>query len=190
MAGGRHTTEIEYATDIDFAKRGHSMRMGMLVEGGWFRSDNLTNYLGTFTFASLDDYSAGRPSNFTQRVGNPLVNYQNWQAGFYYQDDWRVKKNLTLSFGVREELQTHLPDHWNFEPRPDLTWSPFKNGKTTVSTGGACSTEWLDAETSTSRRCEWTARASRTSSSMNRVFPTRLPEARRRSPAHQQVHVR
>ena len=146
MAGGRETTEIEYATDIDFAKRGHSMRMGTLVEGGWFRSDNLTNYLGTFTFASLDDYSAGRPSNFTQRVGNPLVNYQNWQAGIYYQDDWRVKKNLTVSFGVREELQTHLDDHWNFNPRLGLTWSPFKNGKTTIRAGGGWFSDWLESD--------------------------------------------
>ena len=146
MAGGRETTEVEYATDIDFARRGHSMRMGTLVEGGWYRSDNLTNYLGTFTFASLDDYSAGRPSNFTQRVGNPLVSYQNWQAGLYYQDDWRVKKNLTLSFGVRQELQTHLDDRWNFNPRLGVTWSPFKSGKTTIRAGGGWFSDWLESD--------------------------------------------
>jgi len=146
MAGGRQTTEVEYATDIDFARRGHSMRMGTLIEGGWYRSDNLTNYLGTFTFASLDDYSAGRPSNFSQRVGDPRVSYQNWQAGFYYQDDWRVKKNLTLSFGVREELQTHLDDRWNFNPRMGLTWSPFKHGKTTIRAGGGWFSDWLESE--------------------------------------------
>ena len=50
-------------------KRGHALRIGTLVEGGWYRSDSRTNYLGTFTFASLADYDAGRPSTFTARVG-------------------------------------------------------------------------------------------------------------------------
>ena len=33
----------------------------------WFRSDSRTNYLGTYTFASLADYDAGRPATYTQR---------------------------------------------------------------------------------------------------------------------------
>ena len=40
--------------------------MGTLVEGGVYRSDNRTNYLGTFTFPSLADYDAGRPATYTQ----------------------------------------------------------------------------------------------------------------------------
>jgi hypothetical protein len=146
VAGGRESTDIEYATDLDFAKHGHATRMGALVEGGWYRSDNRSNYLGTYTFPSLADYDAGRPANFTQRTGNPLVDYTQWQAGLYFQDDWRVRKNLTLSGGVREEFQTHVPDAWNFGPRAGVTWSPFKNGRTTVRAGGGIFYEWLEAE--------------------------------------------
>jgi len=147
VAGGRESTDVEYASDIDFAKRGHAMRMGALVEGGWYRSDNRSNYLGTYTFPSLADYDTGRPATFTQRTGNPLVDYSQWQAGLYYQDDWRIRKNFTLSMGVREEVQTHLPDRWNFAPRGGFTWSPFKNGKTTVRVGGGLFYEWLESET-------------------------------------------
>jgi hypothetical protein len=147
VAGGRRSTDVEYATDLDFAKRGHSLRMGTLVEGGFYRSDNRSNYLGTYTFPSLADYDAGRPATYTRRTGNPLVEYSQWQAGFYVQDDWRVRKNLTLSAGVREEFQTHLDDHWNFAPRGGLTWSPFKNGRTTVRAGGGLFYDWLEAET-------------------------------------------
>src|SRR6185436_19765150 len=103
----------ELATDVDYARRGHAVRMGALVEGGTYRSDVRGNYIGTFTFTSLDDYDAGRLANFTRRLGNPLVAYSHWQAGLYVQDDWRIRKNLTLSGGVRQELQTQIGDAWN-----------------------------------------------------------------------------
>ena len=69
------------------------------------------------------------------------------RPGFFVQDDWRARKNLTLSAGVRQEFQTHLGDRWNFAPRGGLTWSPFKNGKTTVRAGGGIFYDWLEAET-------------------------------------------
>jgi len=80
------------------------------------------------TFASLADYTAGIPSTYTRRDGDPHVEYSHWQAGVFAQDDWRARKNLTVSAGLREELQTHLGDRWNFSPRAGLTWSPFRNG--------------------------------------------------------------
>jgi hypothetical protein len=147
LAGRRESTEIEYATDIDFARHGHALRMGALVEGGLYRSDNRSNYLGTFTFPSLADYNAGRPATYSRRSGDALVDYSQWQAGLYLQDDWRVRKNLTLSAGARQEFQTNLADRWNLAPRGGLTWSPFKNGKTTVRAGGGLFYEWLDADT-------------------------------------------
>ncbi len=146
VGGGRESTDVEYATDIDFAQRGHAMRMGAMVEGGWYRSDSRSNYLGTYTFPSLADYDTGRPATFTQRTGNPLVAFSQWQAGLYFQDDWRVRKNLTLSGGVRQEFQTNLPDHWNLAPRAGFTWSPFKHGRTTVRAGGGLFYEWLESE--------------------------------------------
>ncbi|HEX6973858.1 MAG TPA: TonB-dependent receptor [Vicinamibacterales bacterium] len=147
QAGGREATEIEYATNVDWARGKHAVRFGTLVEGGWYRSDTRTNYLGTYTFNSLAAFEAGLPSNYTRRVGDPLVTYSQWQAGFYVQDDWRARKNLTVSAGVRQELQTNLDDKWNLSPRAGLTWSPFRNGKTTVRVGAGLFHDWLDATT-------------------------------------------
>ena len=147
IAGGRESTDVELATDIDYARRGHSMRMGALVEGGQYRSDNRSNYFGTFTFPSLADYEAGRPSTYSVRTGNPLVSYSQWQAAVYFQDDWRVRQNLTLSGGVRQEFQTHISDPWHFGPRAGFTWSPFKSGKTTIRAGAGIFYDWLEAET-------------------------------------------
>jgi carboxypeptidase family protein len=147
QAGGRDSTEIEWATNVDWARGRHAVRAGALVEGGWYRSDSRANYLGTYTFASLADLEAGRPATYTRRIGDPLVDYSQWQAGVYVQDDWRARKNLTLSAGVRQEVQTHLDDRWNLSPRASFSWSPFKSGKTTVRGGGGVFHDWLDAET-------------------------------------------
>ncbi len=145
--GGRRSTDVELSTDIDYARKGHAIRIGAVVDGGSYTSNSRSNYIGTYTFSSLADYEAGRPANYTRRLGDPLVVYSMWQAGLYAQDDWRVRKNLTLSAGIREEIQTHLDDHANAAPRGGVTWSPFRNGKTTIRAGGGIFYDWLDADT-------------------------------------------
>ena len=73
--------EFEAATDLDYVRGSHSYRAGLLFEAARYQSDDFSNYLGTFTFASLADFDAGRPSNFTQRTGDPNVRYSNVQFG-------------------------------------------------------------------------------------------------------------
>jgi hypothetical protein len=145
--GGRITNDFELATDIDYANGRHAARAGMLLEGGRYRSDEARNTGGTFTFPSLDAYLAGRPSTFTLRTGTPLVSYSNVQLGLYAQDDIRLAKSLSLSLGLRQELQTHLDDWINLAPRVGATWSPFKSGATTFRGGAGIFYDWFDAQT-------------------------------------------
>ena len=147
QSGGRTSTELEWAMNLDWAKGKHAVRAGALVEGGSYRSDTRANYLGTFTFDSLASYESIQPSTYSRRAGDPLVQFGQWQAGLFVQDDWRVRKNLTISGGLRQELQTHLDDRWNLAPRFGFTWSPFKSGKTTLRGGGGIFHDWLDADT-------------------------------------------
>jgi hypothetical protein len=145
--GGRIANDFELASDIDYATGRHAARIGVLLEGGRYRSDEVRNAGGTFTFPSLDAYMTGQPSTFTRRTGNPFVSYGNIQAGWYAQDDIRLAKSLSLSVGVRQELQTHLDDKFNLAPRLGATWSPFKSGATTFRAGAGLFYDWYDADT-------------------------------------------
>jgi hypothetical protein len=146
IEGGRSGTDIELASDVDYARGRHSARAGFLLEAGRYRSDDSRNMGGTFTFASLEDYEAGRPTTFTQRSGDPLVKYSHVQFGGYIQDDIRVARSLSVSAGLRYEAQTHANDYLNFAPRLGATWSPFKSGKTTFRGGAGLFFEWYDAQ--------------------------------------------
>jgi hypothetical protein len=145
--GGRDTTSLEFASNLDYAKGKHSVRVGFLLEGQWVETDQQSNYLGTFTFASLDDYAAGRPLQYSIREGDPLIDYSQWQLGLFAQDDWRARPNLTVSFGVRQEMQRNLDDKLNLSPRFGLTWSPFRSGRTTVRGSLGVFNDWLEAQT-------------------------------------------
>ena len=146
VEGGRRGTDIEVATDLDYAKGRHSARAGFVLEVGRYRSDDSRNMGGTFTFASLDAYDAGQPTTFAQRSGNPLVEYSQVQFGGYVQDDVRLARSLSMSFGLRYEVQTHTSDYLNFAPRFGTTWSPFKSGSTTIRGGAGVFYEWYDAQ--------------------------------------------
>lgn len=147
QAGGDHRVEFEAATDLDYVRGQHSWRAGVLLEGGRYRSDSSSNYLGTFTFASLADYFAGKPTTYSRRIGDPNVRYNSVQAGVYLQDDWRVHKTTMLSLGLRYEAQNLLKDQRNFSPRASITWSPFKDGKTTFRGGIGLFNDWLGTQT-------------------------------------------
>ena len=147
VSGGRHPRLFEAASDVDHVRGMHTMRTGFLVTGGHYRSDNATNRLGTYTFSSIDAFNAGTPATYTQRIGNPLIEYFNAQAAVYVQDDIRVRKSLTLSPGVRYEVQTHLQDRGNVGPRMGVTWAPFKSGRTTLRGSFGVFYNWLSANT-------------------------------------------
>ena len=142
-AGGDHSRLLDVGSDLDYVLGRNSLRAGVLVNGGWFHSNATSNYLGQYTFDNLDAYLANQPSQYTRRIGDPAIAYRNVQAGFYVQDDIRVRKNLTLTPGLRYELQTHVDDRSNIGPRFGVTWAPFAGGRTTVRGSVGVFYDWL-----------------------------------------------
>jgi hypothetical protein len=141
--GAIRNKSISLYSDLDYVRGIHSWRTGIQLDGASYRSSDESNYLGTYTFESLDAFLAGTPRSYTQRIGDPNIRYLNLQAGWYLQDDIRVRKNLTLSPGVRYEAQTHLSDYNNIGPRFGATWSPGKSGKLTLRGSVGIFYDWL-----------------------------------------------
>jgi hypothetical protein len=142
-SGGVRSKGINLQSDLDYVRGIHSVRTGLQLDGGSYRSNESQNYFGTYTFESIDAYRAGTPRGYTIRTGDPNIAYDNLQAALYLQDDIRVRKNLTLSPGVRYESQIHLSDINNFGPRFGATWSPGKSGKTTLRGSAGVFYDWL-----------------------------------------------
>jgi hypothetical protein len=66
----------------------------------------------------------GNPSQFSVASGNPEAGVSQIDYGIYAQDDWRVRPNFTLSYGLRYEGQTNIGSVLNFAPRLAFAWSP------------------------------------------------------------------
>lgn len=144
LMGQRHARELELAQNFDFSiGRRHSMRAGLLLEAGWWDSDQRQNAFGTYTFTSLASYNAGLPATYTIRTGDPVVDYQQVKAGWFLQDDFRLGRNLQASVGVRQEIQTQVHSNWNFAPRAAFTWNATR--KATVRGGYGIFYDWYDS---------------------------------------------
>ena len=141
--GDRRGRLLEIEDNVDFQiGRQHKLRTGVLVESMWYRSDELRNGNGTWTFGSLAQYDQGLAATYTQRVGSTLVDYSQHQGALYVQDDYTPHKALSISMGLRYEVQSHLDDRWNLAPRVGFTWTP---GKYTVRGGYGLFNDWYES---------------------------------------------
>ena len=94
----------------------------------WFHGDHSLKVGGEFVRNQLNLFQSIAPNAFfifastfptnnafaNLLLGDPVVFYQgrgdftryvrNWGAGFYYQDEWRLKSNFALNYGLRYEI--------------------------------------------------------------------------------------
>jgi hypothetical protein len=56
---------------------------------------------GLFAFTSFNDIVANNPLETLIALGSPILPFKEWDLGTYFQDDWRIKDNLTLNLGMR-----------------------------------------------------------------------------------------
>jgi hypothetical protein len=125
------------------------------------RQSNYTtnNFLGQFNFANINSYSimqqgiaqglplntiianGGGPIQYQQNSGIPLIAGDQFDAGLFVQDDWKLIPSMTLSLGLRYEIQNNISDHGDIAPRIGWAWGlgggqgRFRTPKTVIRAG-------------------------------------------------------
>ena len=122
------------------------MRVGVLVEGSFYSNFDERNTAGTWTYRTIEDFIAGRPAQFSQRLGTVDTSFSQYQAGFYWSDEFRVHRDLSLGVGVRNELQSRIDDKLNLMPRVGFTWAPFGSQTSAIRGGYGLFYDWYDSE--------------------------------------------
>lgn len=124
------------------ARGRHTLKLGGRLRTGLLSDLSVRNYNGSYLFNSLEAYRVteagllggasaeqirtlgGGASQFTLTAGNPLAAVRQTDAGLFLQDDWRIHPRLTLTTGLRYEVQSNLGDRKNVAPRVGIAWAP------------------------------------------------------------------
>jgi hypothetical protein len=128
---GRHAVKLGF--DIATIKVAQFDRLAQT-----FQFANLTQYLNTIN--RVTNPATGRPflyEQLTQQFGDNTAEHRTQFYNFYVQDEWRVRRDLTLYYGLRWEMP-HYPqlsvsapllssrtinsDLNNFGPRAGFAW--------------------------------------------------------------------
>src|SRR6266849_5211719 len=148
--------------DFSVTHGNHAFKTGVFIERFQWNTSAFNRIGGDYSFASLKDFlTATVKSAVVPFPGaDPHRSIRATLFSGYFQDDWRVRRRLTLNLGLRYELTTvptekfgqssfllspsdtalqiHTPfagNHKNFAPRVGFAWDVKGDGKTSVRGG-------------------------------------------------------
>ena len=125
--GNTNRYELQNYTSVSSGK--HFVKFGARLREVTDRFNSTTGFNGSFIFPSLYAYQSGQANQFVVTTGSPNSSTRLFDGGLYAEDDWRIRPNVTLSYGLRFETQNHISDHADWAPRIGIAWG-LGGGKT------------------------------------------------------------
>ncbi len=100
---GRAQNTYQFTDNVTFIRGRHNFKAG--GEYYYLQADSFFDAVvrGLYTFPTWADFAAGRPLVAQQRFGNSVRNNRVKNFFTFFQDDWKVSRNLTLNLGLRYE---------------------------------------------------------------------------------------
>lgn len=105
----------------------HSLNLGARLRLTRESSYSTSGFNGSYIYSSLAAWAAGAPSEYDVTAGNAGARVNLFDAGLFFQDDYKARQNLTLSYGLRFESQNRISDHADWAPRFSFAWAPGRN---------------------------------------------------------------
>jgi hypothetical protein len=133
-ATDRRESRVQGQEILSWVHGDHSLKFGADLQRISSTFIDLSDISGTFSFANATDFIANAPSRFRQNFQSESTQ-ANTYMGFFVQDEWRLRPNLVLSYGLRYENETIIKDRNNWGPRVSVAYDPFKDGKTVIRFG-------------------------------------------------------
>jgi hypothetical protein len=109
---GRVVTVYQFQDNFSKTLGRHQLKMGADIRKLTNSVPFLPNVNGAFTFNSISGTPAvtaanallqNRPQRVVVAAGQVTIDYGETDQFYYFQDDWRIKDNLTLNLGIRYE---------------------------------------------------------------------------------------
>lgn len=156
---GRGDTTFVVADNVSWLIGLHSLKFG--GEYRQFLNNNFRQGTGSFNFPTIEAFMAGAANSFSVTLGNQSSSIAQGALGFFVEDNYKPRSNLTLVFGLRYEWNMTPSERYdrfivfdpetsslvrvgsgidaiykennkNFQPRVGFAWAPFGSENTVV----------------------------------------------------------
>ena len=123
-----HQDHYELQNYTSMSLGSHFLKFGGRLRAVHDQSLAATGFNGSWVFQDIPSYQGRSPFQLSINFPGggasviPTVTVNVVDVGLYIQDDWRVRPNLTLSYGLRFETQNAIHDHGDFAPRVSIAW--------------------------------------------------------------------
>ncbi len=115
----RHTTTYQFNDNLALIRGNSSLKIGTELRKIELNGTvaelprGLISFLGELSGSGIGDLLLGLPTYSIESKLTAPQTLRTFQSDFYFQEDWKVRPDLTLNFGIRYEYNTPPTDPTN-----------------------------------------------------------------------------